>query len=147
MIDTGFLKDWTLVQVEGETPGAEDSQELSGSPIKGMPAGGKASGQPANKKKPEPKKGAKNTAALEEITDHRPRFIAYEYDVVEANNGVGLEVTEDIAIKFASAKLNLAVYEVDREAPDNEMLRETISIDLSSMLFEQNNIDVSQING
>ena len=147
MIDTGFLKDWTLVQVEGETPGAEDSQELSGSPSKGMPAGWKASGQPANKKKPEPKKGAKNTAALEEITDNRPRFIAYEYDVVEANNGVGLEVTEDIAIKFASAKLNLAIYEVDRESPDNEMLRETISIDLSSMLFEQNNIDVSQING
>ena len=56
-------------------------------------------------------------------------------------------MSEEIAIKFASAKLNLAVYEVDREAPDNEILREAISIDLSSMLFEQNNIDVSQING
>ena len=56
-------------------------------------------------------------------------------------------MTEEIAIKFASAKLNLEVYEVDREAPENEMLRESIPIDLSSMLFEQNHIDVSQING
>lgn len=111
-----------------------------------MPGGRKPSAQPANKKKVDPKKGAKNTAALEEITDHRPRFIKYEHDFVEENNGVGLEVTEEIAIKFASAKLNLEIYEVDREDPDNEMLREAIPIDLSRMLFEQNNIDVSQIN-
>jgi hypothetical protein len=58
--DTGFLKDWTLVQIEGEEPVEASAEE----PVKG------------GKKGAAPAKGApKATSALEEITDNRPRTI------------------------------------------------------------------------
>ena len=56
----GFLKDWTLVQIEGEEPVEVSAEE----PVKG------------GKKGAAPAKGApKAAAALEEITDNRPRII------------------------------------------------------------------------
>ena len=61
-IDTGFLKEWTLVQIEGEEPAEE------------VPVDPKA----AAKGKAAPAKGGKGPPVLEEITDNRPREIKYE---------------------------------------------------------------------
>lgn len=85
--DTGYFKDWTLVQIQGEERVQADTEE------------GKASGkQIAAQKKPEPKKGAnaRSGQQLEEITDNRPREIAYEREFT-IDNGEALEVTEDVA--------------------------------------------------
>ena len=108
IIDTGFLKDWNLVQIEGEDPVPDEPVD----PKAKAPA-----------KKVEPKKG--QAAKLEEITDNRPRIVNYEHDFAEANGGVGLEVTEDVAVSFAEAVFNLQVFDVDRETQE-ETLIETI---------------------
>ena len=63
--DTGHLKDWTLVQIEGEEPVAQEEVDP------------KAKGAGA-KKAADPKKAG---SKLEEITDNRPRTVKYEYDV------------------------------------------------------------------
>ena len=128
-VDTGFLKDWNLVQIEGEDP--VDQEEVD-------PKDKKAS---AAAKKPPPGKGAA-TSKLEEITDDRPRTINYERDVSAENNGIGLEVTEDVAIKFSEAMLSLQVYTTDLETSE-ETLIETIQIDLSCLLYQKDSIDVS----
>jgi len=61
-IDTGYLKDWTLIKIEGE-----EAVEAVQEETKDKAKGGK--GAPA-------KGGAKGGAAtLEEITDNRPREI------------------------------------------------------------------------
>ena len=60
LFDTGFFRDWTLVQIEGEEPKPPEVE----APVKGAPAK-----KPPAAAKPDPKKGG----ALEEITDNRPR--------------------------------------------------------------------------
>lgn len=90
--DTGFLKDWTLVQIEGEEV-QEDPVEQQAPTGKAGAAGAKA--QAAKAKVPD-KKGA--VKALEEITDNRPRTVKYERNCAEENGDVGLEVTEAVAI-------------------------------------------------
>ena len=125
VIDTGFLKDWNLVQIQGEEPVPEEVVDP------------KAKAPP---KKPDPKKNA--ASRLEEITDNRARTVNYEHDFAEANNGVGLEVTEDVAVRFAEATFNLQVFDVDRETQE-ETLIESIQIDLSSLVFMNNGVDVS----
>ena len=61
-VDTGYLKDWTLIKIEGEEA-VEAVQEETG---KDKGKGGKAA----------PAKGAKGGGStLEEITDNRPREI------------------------------------------------------------------------
>jgi len=61
--DTGFLRDWNLIQIEGEEPVQQEADQ----PVdnKGKQAA------PAKKAAP-PKQGAPK-GALEEITDNRPR--------------------------------------------------------------------------
>lgn len=59
------MKDWHLLQIEGQEPVLAEAEVVDP----------KAKGKAAPKK-PDPKKGA----ALEEITDHRPRTINYEKD-------------------------------------------------------------------
>ena len=60
-IDSGFMKDWTLIQIEGEEPVPQTPPEEE--------KGGKG-----GKKAPPPKGGDKKAAGtLEEITDNRPR--------------------------------------------------------------------------
>ena len=80
--------------------------------------------------------------ALEEITDNRPRWIKYEHDCAELNGGEGLEVIEAVAKKFSTAYINVQVFETHRETLE-ETLIETITLDLSSMLFPKDKIDVS----
>ena len=58
------------------------------------------------------------------------------------NNGEGLEVNEDVAIKFSQFKLKLEIWETERET-QVETLQETIYLDLSSLLFPDSPIDVS----
>lgn len=61
--DSGFLKDWNLIQIEGEEP------------VEAVPEDPKVKGGKA----PPPKGAAKGgVAALEEITDNRPRIINFE---------------------------------------------------------------------
>ena len=130
VIDTGFFKDWNLVQIEGEEP----VQQEEADPAKAKAAAGK---KPAAA----PQKGAAGSK-LEEISDNRARIVNYERDCAAENNGVGLEVTEDVAIKFSEAILHLQVFDIDKETQD-EILLETIEIDLSGLLFQQGAIDVS----
>jgi len=61
----GFLKEWTLIRIEGEEP-VEQVQAETIAPVKG----GKAPPP-----KGAPGKAAAATGALEEITDNRPREI------------------------------------------------------------------------
>jgi len=61
--DTGFLKDWNLIQIDGEEPLEAVPEDLKAKGGKAPPAKGGA-------------KGA--TTALEEITDNRPRIINFE---------------------------------------------------------------------
>ena len=116
-IDTGFVKDWTLLQIEGEEPIEVQAQEA-------LPSGKAPVKAPA--KKPEPKKAAAGKGAyLEEITDHRAQTLKFERDFALENNGVGLEVTEDVAVKFSEVMLDLRLYETNRETAI-ETLAETI---------------------
>ena len=74
VIDSGFLRDWSLVQIEGEEPVPEEAPETNTS----VPAAkGKA------KPKVDPKKAAAQKGMLEEITDNRPRIVKYKYDFAE----------------------------------------------------------------
>ena len=71
-LDSGFLKEWKLLQIEGEEPIEETELDLeSRMGAKGKPA--------ADKKKDKPKAGAGGgKATMEEITDNRPRIVSYE---------------------------------------------------------------------
>ena len=115
-IDTGFLKEWTLLQIEGEDPIEVESQEA-------LPLGKSPSKAPP--KRPELRKPTGKPAALEEITEQRPMTVKFERDFALENNGVGLEISEDVAVKFSEAVLNLQVFETNRETME-ETLTETI---------------------
>ena len=73
----------------------------------------KAKAATGKKAAADPKKAA--GSKMEEITDNRPRIVNYERDCALENNGVGLEVTEDIAVKFQTAVLNLKLFDTDKE--------------------------------
>lgn len=88
--DTGHLKDWTLYQIEGEEPVAQEELDPKAKAVAA--------------KKPDPKKGA---GKLEEIVDNRARTVKYELDMAAENNGNGFEVTEEIAYAWTDFKLNL----------------------------------------
>ena len=100
-----------------------------------------AKGGAAKKPPVAPPKGAAGSK-LEDIADNRARTVNYEKDFAADNNGVGLEVTEDVAIKFSEAILNLQVFDIDKETQD-EILMETIQIDLSGLLYQQGALDMS----
>lgn len=73
VVDTGFMKDWNLVQIEGETPVQQQPEETSA-----PQATSKGSKKPAGK---DAKKAA--AGALEEITDNRPREVNYTKNFAE----------------------------------------------------------------
>lgn len=74
VVDSGYLRDWTLMQIEGEEPAPLDTSDNFAT---NQPKGGKAM-----PKKAAPAKGAK-TVALEEITDDRPRTVKFKHDCAE----------------------------------------------------------------
>ena len=100
-MDTGYLKDWTLVQIEGEqrqetdTPKAEDtSKDAKG------------------KGKAPPPKGGEKKVALEEITDDRPREIRFEKELGE---GLPMKITEEVGRYFETYLMKMEVYKLDKE--------------------------------
>lgn len=124
--DTGFLKDWNLYQIEGEEPIVQEEVDPKA--------------KAAAKKPSDAKKGG--ASKLEEVADNRPRTVNYERDFAAEANGIGLEITEEVAIKFSEAVLNLQVFETNTETQE-EALIETIQIDLSCLLFQETSVDVS----
>ena len=84
-IDTGFFKDWNLIQVEGEERISPLSMTKNKSEVK----------------KAQPAKGAPAKVSYEEISDNRPRIVNYFADFAE--NGIpAMKVSELIAEKFQS---------------------------------------------
>ena len=69
-----MFKDWNLIQIEGEEPVAAEEEKDKVDAKK-----------PAAKKGNDPKKPA---AKLEEITDNRPRQVAYTRDCAEEPSGI-----------------------------------------------------------
>ena len=93
--DTGFLRDWKLIKIEGEEPVPDETIEQQSQFASNRGSVGKGTDR---NKKAAPGKGNNKIVALEEITDNRPRTISYSHDFAEENNGLGLEVTEEVAI-------------------------------------------------
>ena len=91
-VDSGFMKDWTLLQIEGEEPVPQTPPEEE----KGKGA----------KKAPPPKGGDKKAAAgsLEEITDNRPREMQFIKNFGE-DNGAPTKILEEVARYFETFEL------------------------------------------
>jgi hypothetical protein len=116
--DSGFLKDWNLIQIEGEEP-AEAVVE-----------------DPKAKGKAPPAKAKGVTSALEEITDNRPRIINFEKKFgTEGEAGKAISINEEIANYFEGFLMPITIWSVNRETQE-EKLCETYELDLSPLLFE-----------
>jgi hypothetical protein len=124
--DSGFLKDWTVLQIEGEEPKPPESA----APIDPKAAAAKKAPAPAAK--PDPKKGG--GAALEEITDNRPRTITLIKDFASEMGGVGVKINEELAKRIADTYIKIEVYEVNRETQE-ESIKDSVAIDISCMLY------------
>ena len=79
--DSGYFRDWTLIQIEGEEPKPAESA----APIDPKAAAAAKKPPPAQAK-PDPKKGGA-PGALEEITDNRPRTISLSKDFAAEAGG------------------------------------------------------------
>ena len=90
--ETAAFKEWTLLQIEGEepVPVEETPPEVKPSPTKKGTA------------------AKKDTKAVEEITDNRPRIVQMKRDVAEEMGG-GMRFTEPVAIKFSQTSLTLHI--------------------------------------
>ena len=87
---------------------------------------------PKAKKKAPAKADPKKGGAFEEITDNRPRTVSFCKDF--GPEGLGLRVTEQVALQLASQSVRVLVFEVNRETQE-EKLSESLVIDLSCLLF------------
>lgn len=89
------MRDWNLVQIEGEEPveQVEDPNAAKGKPPAKAP----------------PKAGS----ALEEISDNRPRIIQFIKDYAE--EGALTSINEDTAFHLQDQKLVIKIIKVDRE--------------------------------
>lgn len=117
------MKDWTLIQVEGEPIITATPEEVNAAVI----AKGGAKKPPAKDDK------KKQTAALEEITDNRPRIVSYTKNFME--DGVAaLKVNDDFANFFEKFMFKFQIFKVDRET-QQESLKEEYCLDLSRFLF------------
>ena len=93
-IDTGFFKDWNLIQVEGE----ERVSQLPMNEDEVKKVLGKGLLKKESLKK-QPAKGAGSKVLYEEISDNRARVVDYSVDFSE--NGIpAMKVSELIAEKF-----------------------------------------------
>jgi hypothetical protein len=104
-LDSGFLKDWTLLQIEGEEPKPPE-------PVVADPKAA-AKKPPAAPAKPDPKKGG--GTVLEEITDNRPRTISLTKDFAADAGGLGLKINEELAKRLSDTSIKIEVIEVNRE--------------------------------
>jgi len=100
-IDTGFLKDWNLIKIEGEEPVKVVEADVDPKAKKAPPAKDtKAAG-----------KGA--PGQLEEITDNRPREISYSKDF--GSEGQNLKFNDDMSHFFESFLMQIRISKTDRE--------------------------------
>lgn len=113
--DTGNMKDWQLIQIEGEEPVEEAGDDAKG-------------------KKAAAAKGGKAGGALEEITDDRPREIKFVRDW--GGEDVKVKVSENVAHYLEATCLQIQVLQTDRETQEDSLLEEK-SLDLSELLFRQ----------
>ena len=104
-IDSGFFRDWTVLQIEGEEPKPAE-------PVAPVDPKAAAKKPPAPAGKADPKKPG---GALEEITDNRPRIITLTKDFAGEAGGLGLKINEDLAKRIADTLLKIEVYDVNRE--------------------------------
>lgn len=116
--DTGFFRDWKLIQIEGEEPAPAEEVVVD----------------PKAKKKPPPKADPKKGGALEEITDNRPRIISFTKDFGPEELAQPIRINEAIANHLAALEMEIQVIDVNRETQE-ETLTETLRIDLSCLLF------------
>jgi hypothetical protein len=108
-----------LVQIEGEEPVEVAAEE----PVKG------------GKKAAAPAKGApKATSALEDITDNRPRIIQHAKNFGE--DAAPLHITDTVAKWFETNVMKVEIFLINREKPEEEVLKETMELDLSPLLWE-----------
>lgn len=127
-VDSGHMKDWTLIQIEGEEPvpqtPPEDDKNAKG------------------KKAPPPKAAAKGAlGVLEEITDNRPREMQFVKNFAE-DAGAPTKILEEVARYFETFALHFEVWKTDRETQE-ETQCESYDIDMSNLLFN-NKKDSSQ---
>jgi len=122
-IDSGFMKEWTVLKIEGEEKVQEEVEV-----------------DPKAKAKAPPAKGAPKaaTGALEEITDNRPRDVQFTKDFGE--EGLSIKVTEKVAKYFETFLMRVAVFEINRET-QAESLKERYELDLSPFLFTKKGSD------
>ncbi len=125
-LDSGFFRDWNLIQIEGEEPKPAE-------PVAAVDPKAAAKKPAAAPGKPDPKKGGA-PGALEEITDNRPRIISYTKDFAAEAGGAGLRINDEMAKKIADSYIKVEVIEVNRETQE-ESLRDSVSIDISCLLF------------
>ena len=115
--DSGFMKDWTLIQIEGEEAVEAAVEDPKAKDTKKAPAkGGKAAA----------------SSALEEITDNRPRTIKFEKDFGEELGKV--QVTEKVAHYLETFLLKVGIYDTNRETQEETLLEEQ-HLDMSQLLF------------
>lgn len=124
--DSGFLKDWTLIQIEGEEPKPPESA----APVDPKAAAAKKAPAPAAK--PDPKKGG--AAGLEEITDNRPRIITFTKDFAAEAGGAGMKINEEIAKRISETSIKIDIIEVNRETLE-ESVKDSVMIDISCLLY------------
>lgn len=103
--DTGFFKDWNLIQIEGEEPQPAEEVVVD----------------PKAKKKPEKKADPKKGGALEEITDNRPRIISFTKDFGPEGLALPVRVNEAVAEALSSAKMLIHICEVNRETQEETL--------------------------
>lgn len=82
------------------------------------------------------KKGGKDKKAGDEPEDNNPRIISFENDLTESP----FQVTEDLALKFENALMNIEIYKFDSEAGADKLV-ETIWVDLSYFLFPPTGVE------
>lgn len=109
-LDSGFFKDWTLLQIEGEEP-----KPVEPVAVVDPKSAAAAKKPPPAQAKPDPKKPA---GALEEITDNRPRTITLTKDFAAEAGGAGLKINEEVAKKLSTALIKIDVCEVNRETQE-----------------------------
>ena len=95
-VETGALREWNLLQIEGEEPVKEEIIDPKASPAKKSPT----------------KPGSKQV--IEEVLDDRLRTIFYKKDFAAENGDTGVKFTEQIAAKFQSTVMKISVIESDK---------------------------------
>lgn len=103
-LETAFMKDWNLVQVEGEpaNTATPDEEKKEVAPAKGAA------------KKPPAKDPKKPAAALEEITDNRPRIVNLTKNFAD-ESVASTKVNDDFAHFFEKFGFKFQIWKVDRE--------------------------------